>query len=281
MALKLETETKIDSEPCVVAWDGKLYVGTEDGSVKTFDANLTPGVAWSAHGVQVFAIAAQGGKVYTASNDGGIKVWSDQGNKVADLKTTGDGDICALRVFDKELYAGDEAGNVLVYENNEEKARYNVLEEVKDLWFSPPFLFTVRDLDVTVTEIKPDDSKSRFVTRHTMEGRAPLRVAGRRLLVLARGGNNLRLHDASVDTKFKQLHEVKVSDMIVTSLSVSGDYAWTGGWDGIMRRWKIGEDVLEPAGEINVGSCINGLISTNDGTYGVLAGGKIIRVKSV
>lgn len=34
MALKLETETKVDSEPCVVAWDDKLYVGAEDGSVK-------------------------------------------------------------------------------------------------------------------------------------------------------------------------------------------------------------------------------------------------------
>jgi hypothetical protein len=33
MALKVETEVKIDSEPCVVAWDNKLYVGTENGSI--------------------------------------------------------------------------------------------------------------------------------------------------------------------------------------------------------------------------------------------------------
>lgn len=46
---------------------------------------------------------------------------------------------------------------VSVYENNEEKAKYNVLEEVKDLWLHSPFLFTVRDLDVTVTEIKPGE----------------------------------------------------------------------------------------------------------------------------
>ncbi|KAL0893892.1 hypothetical protein ABMA27_013992 [Loxostege sticticalis] len=280
MALKLETETKVDSEPCVVAWDDKLYVGAEDGSVKTFDANLAPGVSWTAHGVQLFAIAAHAGNVYTSSNDGGIRVWSSQGEKVAELKTA-DADIGALRVFGKELYAGDEAGNVLVYENNEEKARYNVLEEVKDLWLSPPFLFTVRDLDVTVTEIKPEESKSRFVTRHTMEGRAPLRVAGNRLLVMARGGNNLRLHDASIDTKFKQLHEVKVSDMILTSLSVSGDNAWTAGWDGIVRRWKIAGDVLEPAGDINVGSCVNGLVCTADSAYAIIAGGKVARIKAV
>ncbi|CAG9783737.1 unnamed protein product [Diatraea saccharalis] len=279
MALRIENEAKLDSEPCVVAWDGKLFVGTGDGSVKTFDANLSPGVSWSAHSVQLFAIAAQHGKVYTSSNDAGIRVWSADGVKEAELPNAGS-DVGVLRVFDKELYVGDEGGNVMIFENNEEKARYNVLEEVKDLWFSAPFLFTVRDLDVTVTEIKPDESKTLFVNHHTMEGRAPLHMAGTRLLVTARGGNNLRLHDAAAHTGFKQLHEVKVSDMILTSLSVSGDYVWTGGWDGILRRWKIDVDVLEPAGEISLGSCINGVVSTLDNTYAVMAGGKVVRIKA-
>jgi hypothetical protein len=56
-----------------------------------------------------------------------------------------------------------------------------------------------------------DESKTRFITRHTMEGRAPLRVGGTRLITVARGGNNLRLHDASPETQFKQLHEIKVN----------------------------------------------------------------------
>lgn len=34
MALKIEKEVKISSEPCVVAWDNKLYVGTEDGLIQ-------------------------------------------------------------------------------------------------------------------------------------------------------------------------------------------------------------------------------------------------------
>lgn len=69
--------------------------------------------------------------------------------------------------------------------------------------------------------------------------------------------------------------------MILTSLTVSGDYAWTGGWDGIVRRYKIAEDLLEPAGEINLGSCINGLASNVDTTYAILSGGKIVRIKSM
>lgn len=68
----------------------------------------------------------------------------------------------------------------------------------------------------------------------------------------------------------------QASDMILTSLSVSGDYAWTAGWDGIIRRWKIAEDVLEPAGDINVGSCVNGLVSIADCAYAILTGGRIV-----
>lgn len=48
------------------------------------------------------------------------------------------------------------------------------------------------------------------MTRHTMEGRAPLQITGNRLLFMSRDGNSLRLHDASVDSTFKSLDEVKV-----------------------------------------------------------------------
>lgn len=71
----------------------------------------------------------------------------------------------------------------------------------------------------------------------------------------------------------------QVSDMIVTSLSVRGDYAWTGGWDSCVRRWKITGDKLESAGEINLGSCINALdTSTPNTVYAVLSGGRIVRL---
>lgn len=62
-----------------------------------------------------------------------------------------------------------------------------------------------------------DESKTRFITRRTMEGRAPLRVVGSKLLVVARGGNSLRLHDSSFDTGFKLLHEIKVCHIIFRS----------------------------------------------------------------
>ncbi|XP_013182306.1 PREDICTED: uncharacterized protein LOC106128454 [Papilio xuthus] len=279
-ALKIEAEVKVESEPCVVAWDNNtLFVGTETGAIFSYDKNLSPGEKWTAHETQVFALTAANGNVYSSSNDGGVRVWSATGVKVAELPPTG-GDIGALCVHNNQLIAGDESGNVVIYENNDVKAKYQVLEEVKDICLKPPYMFTARDLYVTVTEIKPEESKTRFTTRHTMEGRAPLRVSGARLVVTARGANNLQLHDASIDTKFKKLHEVKVSDMIITSLSVSEDHVWTGGWDGIVRRWKIAGDQFQPAGEINLGACVNALVATkSDVAYAIITGGRAVCLK--
>lgn len=74
---------------------------------------------------------------------------------------------------------------------------------------------------------------------------------------------------------------IQVSDMILTSLSVSDNVAWTGGWDGYIRRWKISENKLQPAGEMNLGSCINALIApTGSGAYVVLTGGRIVKIKA-
>ncbi|KAJ0180521.1 hypothetical protein K1T71_003925 [Dendrolimus kikuchii] len=279
MSLKIEADISVGSEPCVGAWSEKIFIGTEDGFIRSYNTDLSSATSWAAHAVQPFAIAAGGGTVYSSSNDGGIRVWTPEGTKLKELPITG-GDIGSIYVFDKHVYAGDEVGNVLVYENNEIKATYQVLEEVKDLCFNEPFLFTVRDLYVTVTEIKPEESKTRFLTRHAMEGRAPIRISGQFLLFMSRDGNHLRLHEASINTNFKFLHEVKVSDMIVTSIAVIGDYAFTGGWDGFVRRWKICNNQLEPSGVLEVGSCVNALISGSNSVYAALSGGRLIRIKS-
>lgn len=55
-----------------------------------------------------------------------------------------------------------------------------------------------------------EESKTRFTTKHVMEGRAPMRVVGSRLLVVGRGGNSIQLHDMDVESKFKKLDDVKV-----------------------------------------------------------------------
>lgn len=37
MSLKIANEVKLETDPCALAWDNKLFVGTEDGSIKVSD----------------------------------------------------------------------------------------------------------------------------------------------------------------------------------------------------------------------------------------------------
>lgn len=41
MSLKIEREVKLEHEPSVLAWDNKLFVGVEDGSIKVSDFHGT------------------------------------------------------------------------------------------------------------------------------------------------------------------------------------------------------------------------------------------------
>lgn len=82
---------------------------------QSYDANLTPATSWQAHAVQPFALTAGAGKVFSSSNDGGVKVWNAEGKKITQL-TPSDMDISALTTLGTSvLLTGDEGGNVSTY----------------------------------------------------------------------------------------------------------------------------------------------------------------------
>lgn len=62
------------------------------------------------------------------------------------LKLTGENDI---------LYSGDDKGKVYAWKSFEKIGFYEVVEEVWDLMVHDKFLLTVRNLDVSVIEMKP------------------------------------------------------------------------------------------------------------------------------
>lgn len=63
---------------------------------------------------------------------------------------------------------------VIIYENHAIKAKYQLLEEVKDIGLSLPFMFTARDLYVTATEITPGKWYLRFQERSLVCMKPPL-----------------------------------------------------------------------------------------------------------
>lgn len=59
-------------------------------------------------------------------------MWTAKGEKVTELPTTGV-DVGTLHVFDKELYAGDEGGNVCIYLSLEYECVHTVYKEVTSI----------------------------------------------------------------------------------------------------------------------------------------------------
>lgn len=69
--------------------------------------------------------------------------------------------------------------------------------------------------------------------------------------------------------------------MIVTSLAVDGNYVWTGAWDGHVKRWKIVGDKLEGAGDVDLGGCVNSIVTYSNTAYAAVSGGKLVLIKSI
>lgn len=69
--------------------------------------------------------------------------------------------------------------------------------------------------------------------------------------------------------------------MIVTSIAVDGDFVWTGGWDGHIKRWQIVNDQLQAAGDIDVGGCVNALIAYSNCVYAAVTGERLAKIIAV
>lgn len=69
--------------------------------------------------------------------------------------------------------------------------------------------------------------------------------------------------------------------MIVTTVAVDGDFVWTGGWDGHVRRWQIVNDQFQAVGDLNVGSCVSSLVASLNSVYAAVTGGRLIKIKAV
>lgn len=82
--------------------------------IQSYSADLSSNTSWPAHSVQLFALAAGEGNIYSSSNDGCIRVWKSDGEKIKEFPLNG-GDVGVLRVFGKQVFAGDEIGNVGIY----------------------------------------------------------------------------------------------------------------------------------------------------------------------
>lgn len=131
------------------------------------------------HKDYILALAATSkDQLYTSSRDGTTRFFraplkNDHNETI--LQTVTD-DITALIVVKDVLFSGDDKGIVTKWYHNKVGCQYNIIEEVKSMWVENDILYTARDSDAVVTDIKPGIMN--FSTKATIPGRAPLALIG-------------------------------------------------------------------------------------------------------
>lgn len=92
----------------------------------------------------------------------------------------------------------------------------NTCDPIKDLSVSGNYVFTVRDLDVIVTELKPGD-KWVATTKKTVMGKSPVAVIGNEVVFASRTGKDILVYEIS--NELKPLAELKVNPCAVSGKS--------------------------------------------------------------
>ncbi|XP_055380559.1 probable serine/threonine-protein kinase roco4 [Condylostylus longicornis] len=276
---------------CIVYHNGNIYSGGADGSIKIWDQDLNLKKDLIHHfGAYIYAIAVNyKGKLYSASNDGLVKFVENP------LETTegqnlmqSDEAVQCLYCDGDFLYTGDDIGVVTQWENDRILLKFNLVEEIKSLAVESNLIYTVRDLDVLVTEIISGSKSGRYSTRMTIDGKSPLTlcgpiVDGKRefLSFCTRDGVGLKLVDNKKGKSFAKIWtKENCHSMIINSICGTDKTLFSGGYDKMVKMWVNIDKECKLGGEINLESCINSICNgENDHTiYAATSDGYIRKV---
>ncbi|XP_022904447.2 E3 ubiquitin-protein ligase TRAF7 [Onthophagus taurus] len=266
----------------LIYYKGKLYSGADDGKIMSWEEDLRKITEVKAHVTTVLCLAGSSDNLFSCSNDGNIKKWSltdlqEQGT----LFTQKDGEIYRLVATNGTLYSSDEQGVVRVHEGDVIKNIFNLLEPLREVIVLGNFLYTVRDLDLVITEMKDNGN---FQTAKSFNGRAPACLAGDYLCFSSRGGKDIIIHENNPENEFKPVAEVKdAHTMIINSLvgvkTSSGAVLYSAGWDKIIKKWKIENGACTLVGSVDSEMVVNVLTNGEKGEiYAGGSDGHIIRV---
>lgn len=212
-----------------------------------------------AHPVNVYSIAAHGNTVYTCSNDGTIQSWDTDSleKKKTLIENPSDEQLRLFAARDGKLYSGDDKGNIRVWVNDEQVGNYEVGEEVWDLLVKDNLLFTVRNLDVSVTEMI-EGPKSLYCARGSFHGRSPLRMLQKYICFMGRCGRVINIHEISKENNFKKHADIQAHELIVNAMCCKEEpnpTIYSGGYDKTVKSWDL--ETQKSKDSIELDTCIN------------------------
>lgn len=202
--ITVSESTKHNGEvTCLAFHNDQLYSGGSDGLIKVWSKDLQLIKDVPAHAAHIYAIAVNSkGWVYSSSCEGLVKCFkniltSNEGEIVYRNDCDDIMSICCN--YDDTIYFGDDKGVVSKVVDTNVELQYNLLEEVKSMAIDGTTLYTARDNDAVVTDLKPGRGPQ-FSTKATVMGRAPLALIGpvengykKWLIFTTRDGKGVRL----------------------------------------------------------------------------------------
>lgn len=118
------------------------------------------------------------GHLYSTARDGTLRYFPRplKNNNSEILQQVVLDDLTAVCCVEDVLFSGDDKGTVTKWYNHKPGCQYNIIEEVKSMHVENNILYTARDLDAVITDIRPGQES--YVTKATIPGRAPLTLSG-------------------------------------------------------------------------------------------------------
>lgn len=250
-----------------------VFTSGGDGKIKVWTKDLSLKKEVAVHEAWIYAMAVDSvGRIYSSSADGTIRSLPDplQSDKVEEMLKCSD-DIESLFVDSKDnLYSGDDKGIITMWVDRKIKFKFNLVEQMRSIAVQNNFIYSIRDNDLTITEVIEGSSTGRYITKASIPGKSPVALCGAytnttnsHVAIVTRDGlgivgirNSNKEHFPVLWTK------EKAHDMIINCILGAGeDLLYTAGYDGIVKQWS-NLDSKDPklTAEVAIGAgCLNAL----------------------
>lgn len=264
-----EADKHLSDITAIVCSQDHVFTSGGDGTVKvwTKDLSLTKEIA--VHEGWIYAMAADShGRIYTSSSDGTIRCLRNplQSNEIKELVKCGD-DIESLFVDSKDnLYSGDDKGIVTMWVDHRMKFKFNLAEEVRSLAIQNNIIYSIRENDLTITEVLEGSANGRYMTKASIPGRCPVALCGSctngvnsNVAIATRDGHGIVFIKNSAKEQYRVLWtKEKAHDMIINCLLGADEYIFSAGYDGFVKQWLSADKEPKLLAEVNLGGgCLN------------------------
>ncbi|XP_053951009.1 E3 ubiquitin-protein ligase TRAF7 [Anastrepha ludens] len=266
---KVSTEKHEGDVTCLAYHNNQVFSGGADGKIKIWDNDLNLIKSVDAHEAYMYAMAinTRNGKLYSSSCDGCVKFMAPPYDQTEQLFSCEDA-IQAMYCDGDTLYTGDEKGVVTNWIDDKIKFKYNLVEEVKSLAAEKSLIYTVRDLDVVVSEMSAGKS-GKYSNKAVLPGKSPMTLVGpvvddkRTFLAFAdRTGKGLSFVKNLPQQKFETVWNLPdCHELIVQAICGDDKFLYSGGYDNKVKGWtNFDQAKPTPLGEVEVGSCVNAIV---------------------